>query len=116
MNFERDCPMIPDEIVADMDSLPQYFFDVCGSMWTDVLTEMLDADYRNRSHHNVSTYDSGCRGPLCRKAHREHPRRKAPVSVNLREERVYDPVIEYFHVVVKHRIRTAQQELLKELA
>ena len=116
MNLDKDCPMIPEDLLVDMDSLPEYYFDVCGSLWTDVLTEMLDQDYRTRSHHNASTYGAGWRGPLCRKALREHPRRKSPVSVNLREERVYDPVIEYFHVVVKHRIRTAQQELLKELA
>ena len=89
----------------------------CGELWEEVVTEVLDRDYLKRAHHNVGTYDQGCHGPLCRKALREHPRRKSPAgtALQLREERIYDPVLEYFHTVIKHRIRAAQQEILKEL-
>lgn len=89
----------------------------CDELWNEVIRECMDSVYQKRSHHNVGTYDIGCRGPLCRKALREHPRRKRPVAtaLQLREERIYDPVLEYFYVVLKHRIRSTQQEILKEL-
>ena len=119
MNLDRMCPQVPDELVeARGDISLMVYFSCVQEAWEQVLAEVMDQEYIRRSHHNVGTYDQGCRGPLCRKAQREHPRRKSPagVTTQLREERIYDPVIEYFHVVVKHRIRTAQQELLKELA
>lgn len=117
--FDRSCPEVPLEIfnVAADDADLTYTLR-CGELWEEVIDEVLNRDYIKRAHQNVGTYDAGCRGPLCRKALREHPRRKSPAgtTLQLREERIYDPVIEYFYVVAKHRIRTVQQEILKELA
>jgi hypothetical protein len=120
ITFDRTIPEIPTAIfnLASDDADLTYALR-CDELWDEVLDEAINPEYLGkRAHHNVGTYDQGCRGPLCRKAHREHPRRKSPAgtALQLREERIYDPVIEYFYVVVKHRIRTAQQELLKELA
>lgn len=112
-----------------MPDVPREIFDLaledadltyhmrCEELWSEVVTEVLDRDYIKRAHQNVGTYDQGCRGPLCRKALREHPRRKTPAGtvLQLREERIYDPVLEYFYVVVKHRVRVAQQNILANL-
>lgn len=115
---DLSCPALPDEIFGLSTAAPDLtYHDRCEELWSEIVTEILDPDYLKRAHHNTGTYDIGCRGPLCRKAQREHPRRKSPVGnvIMLREERVYDPVIEYFHVVMKYRVRSAQQALLKEL-
>lgn len=118
MNIDLSCPDVPREIfdLAREDADLTYNMR-CEELWTEVVSEVLDHEYLKRSHHNVGTYDQGCRGPLCRKALREHPRRKSPAgtTLQLREERIYDPVLEYFHVVMKHRVRVAQQNILKDL-
>lgn len=112
---------MPD-VPMDIFSLSQEDADLsyhlrCEELWTEVCEEILDQRFMKRSHHNVGTYDQDCRGPLCRKALREHPRRKSPAgtALSLREERIFDPVLEYFHVVMKHRVRIAQQEILRDL-
>lgn len=116
--LNRTCPPVPEDIfnVAAEDADLTYH-DHCDELWLEVCTEVMDPDYTTRTHHNISTYDVGCRGPLCRKAYREHPRRKSPTISPLqqREERVYDPVLEYFHTVIKYRVRAAQQEILNQL-
>jgi hypothetical protein len=117
MILNRAYPEIPTSIfdVTDGDADLTYHLR-CEEIWLEVVEEVLDPDYVTRSHHNVGTYDCGCRGPLCRKALREHPRRKGPaVTVTLREEAIYDPVLEYFHTVIKHRVRTVQQGILSQL-
>lgn len=116
--IDLTCPDVPAAIfnVAQDDADLTYHMR-CEELWPEVTSEVLDHEYVKRAHHNVGTYDQGCRGPLCRKALREHPRRKSPVGgvVQLREERIYDPVLEYFHVVIKHRVRVTQQSILKDL-
>lgn len=116
--LDRLCPEVPTAIfnVAGDEADLTYHFR-CEELWLEVVEEVLDPDYTKRAHHNVGTYDQGCRGPLCRKALREHPRRKSPAggALQLREERIYDPVLEYFHIVIKYRVRTAQQEILSNL-
>lgn len=109
-------PEIPEAIFnLAKDDADLFYQEHCNELWRQVMEELKSAPYRTRSHHNVGTYNQGCRGPLCRKANREHPRRKTPeVSLSqLREERIYDPVLEYFHVVMRHRIRSAQNEILR---
>lgn len=118
ITLDLSVPEVPSAIfnVATDDADLSYHLR-CDELWEEVVQEVRDEIYLKRAHHNVGTYDQGCRGPLCRKALREHPRRKTPAGtvLQLREERIYDPVLEYFHVVIKHRVRAAQQEILKEL-
>lgn len=112
-------PSIPFEIFSLALEDPDLTYNLrCAEIWKDVCDELLAPEYKARSHHNVGTYDAGCKGPLCRKAHREHPRRRSPsgVLIQVREERIYDPVLEYFHTVLKHRIRKQQTLLLKEIS
>lgn len=118
MIMDLSMPTIPVEIFNIALEEADLFYDSrCNELWADVLTEVLDEHFNTRQHHNVGTYNQGCRGPLCRKANREHPRRKSPAvtATQLREERVYDPVLEYFNVVIRHRVRMAQQTMLKDL-
>jgi hypothetical protein len=42
----------------------------------DILSEVLDLTYINRSHATRSTYAKGCRGPLCTKAERDRGRER----------------------------------------
>lgn len=112
-------PPVPIEIFSLSIDDPDLTYNLrCTELWGEVCEELLNQELMTRSHHNVATYDAGCRGPLCRKAHREHPRRKAQhgIALQVREERIYDPVLDYFHTVMKHRIRRYQQELLKEIS
>jgi len=116
--IDLTCPAVPRDIFdVAMDDADLTYNLRCEELWNEVLAEVRDENYLKRAHHNIGTYDQGCRGPLCRKALREHPRRKSPAgnALQLREERIYDPVLEYYHVVVKYRIRVAQQALLKTL-
>lgn len=118
LNIDIKCPDVPSDIFnVALDDADLSYNLRCDELWDEVMAEVLDHEFLKRAHHNVGTYDQGCRGPLCRKALREHPRRKSPAgtALQLREERVYDPVLEYFHVVIKHRVRVAQQNILKEL-
>lgn len=118
MNLDDTCPQVPSEIFnVALDDADLTYEMRCQELWKEVCEEVLDPEFRKRAHHNVGTYDQGCHGPLCRKALREHPRRKSPAgtALQLREERIYDPVLEYFHTVIKHRIRAVQQEILQEL-
>lgn len=118
MPMDKSMPPVPREIFdLALDDADLTYTLRCQELWVEVLDECLDTEYRRRTHHNVGTYDQGCRGPLCRKALREHPKRKRGVvsSLTLREERIYDPVLEYFHVVARHRYRKAQQEIIQHL-
>lgn len=117
MTFDRDMPQIPTELVPDV--LPINWSDEIENIWTQVLAELTDAEYITRSHHSAGTHDKGCRGPLCRKAYREHPRRKTPAGLSgysPREERIYDPVMDFFHLIIRYRIKNFQRQLYKELA
>lgn len=118
LSVDLNCPEIPLAIFnLALEDADLTYNDRCSELWNEVILEVLDHEYLKRSHHNVGTYDQGCRGPLCRKALREHPRRKAGNSsaYQLREERLFDPVLEYFHVIIKHRVRTARQSILANL-
>ena len=117
--LDRSVPVVPLEIFSlALEDPDLTYSDRCNEIWEDVCNELTDPSFISRSHHNVGTYDAGCKGPLCRKAHREHPRRRSPsgVLIQVREERIYDPVLEYFHTVMKHRIRKQQTLLLKEIS
>lgn len=112
-------PTMPGELMPLFSSRPKDFDLQTAMLWEMVLDELLDDEFLTRQHHNTGTHDKGCRGPLCRKAYREHPRRHTPKGFSgytPREERIYDPILEFFHTIAKHRIRSYQRELYKELA
>lgn len=112
----NDLPFLPDELLEIIaPEVPDN--DVCFALWSDVVKELSASEFQDRSHHNVGTYDVGCRGPLCRKANREHPkRRKSESRLAARAERIYDPIIEFYHTVYKHRLLNTAVYRIKELA
>lgn len=118
-DLDTSVPEIPISIFSLSLEDPDLTYTLrCAELWHEICAELMEPKYKSRSHHNVGTYDQGCHGPLCRKAHREHPRRRSPsgVLMQVQEERIYDPVLEYFHTVMKHRIRKHQTQLLKEIS
>lgn len=117
--MDKRIPTIPETILPDGFSGTLTFVTEAQELWSDILDELCDENFITRIHHNVGTYDKGCRGPLCRKALREHPKRRTPTGfsgLTPREDRLYDPVIEFFHTVAKFRIKTYRQSLYKELS
>jgi hypothetical protein len=119
MYLDKTIPEIPQPIFSLALDDPDLTFHMrCEELWREVIEELCDDTYARRAHHNNGTYDQGCRGPLCRKALRDHSRRKSPSGLALivREERVYDPVLEYFHTVMKFRIKNYQTQILEEIA
>lgn len=70
----------------------------------EVEAELADGEYSSRTHGKVSTYMWGCRGPLCKKAHRDYRRlqyRKraaqlgaVPQEMAPRKERENDALLE----------------------
>lgn len=115
MEMNLDAPDLPSEIIpVDM---PEYFETECFVYWRKIVEELRDPTYINRTHGNTGTHDKGCRGPLCRKGYREHPRRKKAISAYApREQRIFDPIIEYYALIAKKRIKEIQYELARELS
>lgn len=116
--FNNDLPEIPLELTPVGFDRDKEFYNVAFGLWLQVILEICHPTYATRSHSNVGTYDQGCRGPLCRKALREHPRRRNPevlVDSKLLEQRMFDPILEYFQVVAKQRISIYKAELLERL-
>lgn len=109
-------PHVPSELIPS--DLPKDWQAECRTLWEDVIKELCDEPYLSRSHHNVGTYDQGCRGPLCRKAHREHPKRRKPNELPSRPdrpERAFDPVLEFYHTVAKLRLREYRSSIMMHL-
>lgn len=64
-------------------------------MWADlpadVLEELRDPRYSNRTHYRKATSAEGCHGPLCRKAERDAAREKTKRAAEA-AGRTYRPV------------------------
>lgn len=85
-----------------------------AELWHALVVELLDSDYIGRAHQNRRTYDAGCQGPLCRKAAREHSRRR--ISAEPKLKYVYlDGILDAWKPVAEARIRVAQQKILEAL-
>lgn len=110
-------PTVPVELATqDLANYPADELEVAlDESWLGIVKELQDAQLSGRTHNQRSTYESGCRGPMCRKAHREDPRRRTQDPTRAmppRMERSLDPVLEYFFIVAKIRIRAYELELL----
>ncbi len=82
----------------------------------DILEELNDPDYAQRSHGKRATYAQGCHGPLCRKTERDNTRARHVKRQQAKGKRVYprDPgparemdeflerVTEWHHTLKKH--------------
>jgi len=64
-------PTLPPELgITDPDILSEL-----PQLWRDVCREILDEDFKTRSHLHRKTYEVGCHGPLCTKANRDFANR-----------------------------------------
>lgn len=114
-------PSTPDEFLRwsteELEEYggPSWLVTELDTMWSAVLQELQDITFTGQLHHNSGTYERGCRGPLCRKAYRENPKRKTPAAELQRSPRMLrrlDPILEYYHTVGKHRLNVYKLELL----
>lgn len=85
-----------------------------NEIWAAVCQELADTDFQSRSHHNRRTYDAGCYGPLCRKAVRDHSRKRTGSSPR-DEFRELDPILMYFFSEAQRRIREHMEDLLNSI-
>lgn len=113
--FYSDTPEIPLELTPQDFLRDNSFCNDTTGLWWQILLEICHPEYATRSHANVGTYDQGCRGPLCRKALREHPRRRSPDATLNAKLALYDPILEYFHVIAKRRVAAYKAELTLKL-
>jgi len=102
-------PGLPDELI-DCDMLD----DELSELWNDLIHELLDESYIGRRHENRRTYDAGCHGPLCRKATREHGRRRASTKPSERYQTI-DAILEFWYPIAAQRIIEVRASILREL-
>lgn len=73
----------------------------------DITAELTDPAHLNRTHGSDPTYDAGCRGPLCSKAHADkkfsRSIRQKGWHLRRRPRNPYDKVL--YDFIVLHRIQ-----------
>lgn len=82
-------------------------------VWLEVMEELTEYKYRNRTHHNPKTYNVGCRGPLCRKALRDYSGRHG--AKPWPQHRVLNPVLIFFMGEAKKLIAQDEAEKFSRL-
>jgi hypothetical protein len=103
-------PVVPFDLLPK--SFPDDFELECKKLWEEVVEEMTDEDYYWQAHYKKSTFESGCRGPVCSKYIRDASRSR-PRSTGLhrfREVRIYDPIIDFYKIVALKRVSELKWE------
>lgn len=83
-------------------------------LWNSLLAEIADPVYSGRTHQNRRTHDAGCRGPLCRKAVREHARRRNRTEASERY-RILDEILNAWSPVAREMVAEVQKQYLSQL-
>lgn len=102
-------PEIPQDLIdhgLDDDELQE--------LWRELIVELLDEEYANRTHGSSRTYDAGCRGPMCKKSVRERSRRRNQVNASERYKYV-ELIIEYWYPIAEARVSEAKHRLVDQL-
>jgi hypothetical protein len=86
-----------------------------GELWHQLCVELLDTQYAGRTHGHRRTYDAGCQGPMCKKAMREHGRRRSTATPS-EKYRYLDLIIEAWFVEATDRVAMVRTRLLEEIA
>ena len=84
-------------------------------LWVLILRELTDREFKNRTHGSRRTSEAGCQGPVCKKAVREHGRRRAQGEASGRYK-YWDRIIEYFEHDALYQLQMAEQAALKRLS
>lgn len=56
-----------------------------------VQEELLDPRFNDKDHHDIRTYNRGCRGPLCKKASRDYQRDRYRKDADVPETEFHKP-------------------------
>jgi hypothetical protein len=108
-------PTIPFELLPK--NFPADFEERCLEIWTGILAELADENYYWQAHYKRNTYDNGCRGPMCRKFVRDASRSR-PRSNSMyppREDRIYDPIIDFYKIVALKLVTEQHLRLQEQL-
>ncbi len=84
------------------------------NLWKALIIELMDEDYIGRRHENRRTYDAGCHGPMCRKAIREHGRRRASTQPS-EKYATLDAILDYWYPKAKEQIAIVRHQMLNQL-
>jgi hypothetical protein len=100
------------------DGIPEGALDEAqlGELWHQICVEVMDEKYAGRMHGNRRTYDAGCQGPACKKASREHGRRRTQVATPSAKYQYVDLIVAAWFPVATDRVAKARQRLLEEIA
>lgn len=82
-------------------------------LFGEILFELTDERFFNRTHGSRKTYDDHCRGPLCRKSERDRSRRRyqngnPDAHQNRRRSALDDVVIDYVLETLDKRTETRE--------
>lgn len=58
-----------------------------------VQIELNDPEYADMEHHNLKTYNEGCRGPLCRKKMRDYGREQYRAKQGVAPDGLHKPTV-----------------------
>ena len=108
----NEYPELPPELgITDPEILTEL-----PELWREVCEELLVPMWRRRSHLHRKTYESGCRGPLCRKANRDFVYRTSEEEFIPRNKaRRFDTVLMFFMVEAQHRIEEEEARMLEKI-
>lgn len=84
-------------------------------LWHDIIKELTEKEYRNRTHGSRRTSEAGCSGPVCSKAVREHGRRRTQAQPSERYKYL-DPLIDYFCREATRELEIWDQEVRRALS
>lgn len=97
---------IPEDLMTDTE---------LSELWHQICVEVMDEKYAGRTHGNRRTYDAGCQGPICKKASREHGRRRISAAPSAKYQHL-DLIIEVWWPIARDRVAKARARLLEEIA
>lgn len=83
-------------------------------LWNDIILELLDDEYKGRTHGNAKTYYAGCKGPYCLYATRVRQRRGKQVKPFGRSVQL-DALVTGWIPVAKERIEAAKANMIVSL-
>lgn len=89
--------------------------ELLENLWHEILIELTDREYRNRTHGSRRTLESGCIGPLCKRSLREYSRRRTKGVPNGRYKYL-DPIIAFFEAEAMRELEEAERAALQRLS
>ena len=98
--------------------LPEGWKPGCAELedlWYQIVKELTHREYRNRTHGSRRTAEAGCSGPMCKKAVREHSRRRVQGQPSEKYKYV-DKLIEYFSAEATQQLELWDREVRRAMS